>query len=104
MVRIKPFRAVRPPKEHASEVASRPYDVLNSAEAKAEAMERSLQQIIRLCISLPETDFFCLLKFFLISCSKAKPCIRHVISGKAFYKNRSHFLPDIMLCINFRLY
>ena len=37
MVRIKPFRAVRPPKEHASEVASRPYDVLNSAEAKAEA-------------------------------------------------------------------
>ena len=52
MVRIKPFRAVRPPKEHASEVASRPYDVLNSAEAKAEAMERSLLHIIK-----PEIDF-----------------------------------------------
>ncbi|KAA2536773.1 DUF1015 domain-containing protein, partial [Alistipes onderdonkii] len=29
MVRIKPFRGIRPPKEHAAEVASRPYDVLN---------------------------------------------------------------------------
>ena len=37
MVRIKPFRAVRPPKEHASEVASRPYAELTSAEAQAEA-------------------------------------------------------------------
>ena len=52
MVRIKPFRAVRPPKEHAAEVASRPYDVLNSAEAKAEATERSLLHIIK-----PEIDF-----------------------------------------------
>ena len=52
MVRIKPFRAVRPPKEHASEVASRPYDQLNSAEAKAEATERSLLHIIK-----PEIDF-----------------------------------------------
>ena len=39
MVRIKPFRGIRPPKQYASEVASRPYDVLNSAEAKAEATE-----------------------------------------------------------------
>ena len=46
MVRIKPFRAVRPPKEHAAEVASRPYDVLNSAEALNEATERSLLHII----------------------------------------------------------
>ena len=52
MVRIKPFRAVRPPKEHAPEVASRPYDVLNSAEAKSEATERSLLHIIK-----PEIDF-----------------------------------------------
>ena len=47
MVRIKPFRGIRPPKELASEVASRPYDVLNSAEAKAEATERSLLHIIK---------------------------------------------------------
>ena len=52
MVRIKPFRAVRPPKEHAAEVASRPYDVLNSAEAKSEATERSLLHIIK-----PQIDF-----------------------------------------------
>lgn len=52
MVRIKPFRAIRPPKEYAAEVASRPYDVLNSAEAKAEATERSLLHIIK-----PEIDF-----------------------------------------------
>ena len=52
MVKIKPFKGIRPPKEHAAEVASRPYDVLNSAEAKAEATERSLLHIIK-----PEIDF-----------------------------------------------
>ena len=52
MVRIKPFCGIRPPKEHAAEVASRPYDVLNSAEAQAEATERSLLHIIK-----PEIDF-----------------------------------------------
>jgi uncharacterized protein (DUF1015 family) len=34
---IKPFKALRPKKELASKVASRPYDVLNSEEARAEA-------------------------------------------------------------------
>ena len=52
MVRIKPFKGIRPPKEMAAEVASRPYDVLNSVEAKAEAGERSLLHIIK-----PEIDF-----------------------------------------------
>ncbi len=52
MVRIKPFKGIRPPKEYAAEVASRPYDVLNSAEAKREATERSLLHIIK-----PEIDF-----------------------------------------------
>ena len=52
MVRIKPFCGIRPPKEYAHEVASRPYDVLNSVEAKAEATERSLLHIIK-----PEIDF-----------------------------------------------
>ena len=52
MVRIKPFQGIRPPKEYAAEVASRPYDVLNSVEAKAEASERSLLHIIK-----PEIDF-----------------------------------------------
>ena len=39
MVRIKPFAALRPPKEIVEEVAARPYDVLNSEEAKAEAIQ-----------------------------------------------------------------
>ncbi len=52
MVKVKPFAAIRPPKEIAKEVASRPYDVLNSEEAKAEAGEKSLLHIIK-----PEIDF-----------------------------------------------
>ena len=52
MVKVKPFAAVRPPKQLAKEVASRPYDVLNSVEAKAEAGEKSLLHIIK-----PEIDF-----------------------------------------------
>lgn len=52
MVRVKPFAAVRPPKEIVTEVAARPYDVLNSVEAKAEAGEKSLLHITK-----PEIDF-----------------------------------------------
>lgn len=52
MVRIKPFKGIRPPRELAQEVASRPYDVLSSVEAKKEAGEKSLLHIIK-----PEIDF-----------------------------------------------
>lgn len=52
MVKVKPFAALRPPKAFAKEVASRPYDVLNSKEAKEEATEKSLLHIIK-----PEIDF-----------------------------------------------
>ena len=51
-MKIKPFAGVRPPREIADQVASRPYDVLNSVEAKAEAGEKSLLHIIK-----PEIDF-----------------------------------------------
>jgi uncharacterized protein (DUF1015 family) len=51
-MRIKPFQGVRPPKELAKEVAARPYDVMNSKEAKKEAGEKSLLHITR-----PEIDF-----------------------------------------------
>jgi len=37
MVTIHPFKALRPEAQHAKSVASRPYDVLNSKEAKVEA-------------------------------------------------------------------
>lgn len=52
MVKIKAFKGVCPPAEYAKEIASRPYDVLNSEEAKAEAGEKSLLHIIK-----PEIDF-----------------------------------------------
>ena len=54
MATIRPFRGIRPPQDIVEDVASRPYDVLNSAEARAEAgdNEKSLYHIIR-----PEIDF-----------------------------------------------
>lgn len=54
MAKVKPFKGIRPPKEFIEEVASRPYDVLNSEEARAEAEgnPKSLYHIIK-----PEIDF-----------------------------------------------
>lgn len=54
MAKVKPFKGVRPPRELVEEVASRPYDVLNSEEARkeAEGNEKSLYHIIK-----PEIDF-----------------------------------------------
>ncbi len=52
MVRVKPFAALRPPRDIVEEVAARPYDVMNSEEALAEAGEKSLLHITR-----PEIDF-----------------------------------------------
>ena len=54
-MKIKPFRGIRPPKALAKQVSSRPYDVLNSDEARAEAMgnEMSLYHIIKPEINFP---------------------------------------------------
>ena len=54
MATIKPFKGLRPPQSLVEKVASRPYDVLNSDEARreAEGNEMSLYHIIR-----PEIDF-----------------------------------------------
>lgn len=54
MAIVKPFKGVRPPKDLVEQVASRPYDVLNSEEARTEAEgnEKSLYHIIK-----PEIDF-----------------------------------------------
>lgn len=54
MAIVKPFRGVRPPKQYVEEVESRPYDVLDSEEARAEAgtNQKSLYHIIK-----PEIDF-----------------------------------------------
>ena len=54
MAIIKPFKGIRPPKELVAQVASRPYDVLNSEEARevAKGNDKSLYHIIN-----PEIDF-----------------------------------------------
>ncbi len=54
MAIVKPFKGIRPPKELVEKVESRPYDVLNSEEARTEAgdNEMSLYHIIK-----PEIDF-----------------------------------------------
>ncbi len=52
MVRVKPFAALRPPKNIVTEVAAPPYDVLNSQEALSQAGEKSLLHITK-----PEIDF-----------------------------------------------
>ncbi|MCJ7825731.1 MAG: DUF1015 family protein [Anaerolineales bacterium] len=52
MAILKAFRGLRPPKEIAQELASRPYDVLNSEEAREEANPFSLLHITK-----PEIDF-----------------------------------------------
>ncbi|MEG2513808.1 MAG: DUF1015 domain-containing protein [Bacteroidaceae bacterium] len=54
MAIIKPFKGIRPPESMVEQVASRPYDVLNSEEAREEAKgnEKSLYHIIK-----PEIDF-----------------------------------------------
>ena len=54
MAKVKPFKGIRPPREMVTEVASRPYDVLNSEEARqeAEGNPKSLYHIIK-----PEINF-----------------------------------------------
>lgn len=54
MAKVKPFKGVRPPRQLVTQVASRPYDVLNSEEARqeAEGNPKSLYHIIK-----PEIDF-----------------------------------------------
>jgi len=56
MVTISPFKALRPEAQHAKNVASRPYDVLNSKEAKIEAQGNpySFLHITKSEIDLPE--------------------------------------------------
>ena len=59
MAVIKPFKALRPQNEHAAQVASKPYDVLNSEEARKEAAGNHLSflHVTKAEIDLPpDTD------------------------------------------------
>lgn len=57
MATIKPYRALRPRKEFAAQVASKPYDVLNSAEAKEEVADQPLSflRITKSEVDMPDS-------------------------------------------------
>ena len=57
MITIQPFKALRPEAQYAKQVASLPYDVLNSKEAKTEAQGNpsSFLHITKSEIDLPDT-------------------------------------------------
>lgn len=54
MVRVKPFRGLRPPKELAASVAAPPYDVLNSDEARELIKVAGQTSFLR--VNKPEVD------------------------------------------------
>ncbi len=83
MVKIKPFAALRPPKEFVKEVAARPYDVLNSQEAKAEAGEKSLLHITK-----PEIDFDPIID------EHSQPAYDKAIENFALWQERGWLLRD----------
>ncbi len=56
MAIIKPFKGVRPSKDHVADVASKPYDVINSAEARVEVQGKphSFLHVVKSEVDLPE--------------------------------------------------
>ena len=84
MALIKPFKALRPQPELAQQVASRPYDVLNSTEAKLEAKDNpfSFLHVTKSEIDLPEnTDVYSVSVY-----EKAKQNLEELINKGVLFK------------------
>ena len=84
MISIQPFKALRPAAQMAKQVASRPYDVLNSAEARIAAQGNSFSflHITKSEIDLPEdTDVHAQLVY-----EKAKENLAAFISRSILFK------------------
>ena len=85
MAQIKPFRALRPHNEYASQVASRPYDVLNSEEARKEADGNliSFLHVTKPEIDLPQgTDVYSNEVY-----EKAKSNLQQLIDRKVLFQD-----------------
>lgn len=85
MITITPFKALRPEAQHAKSVASRPYDVLSSKEAKIEAQgnPNSFLHITKSEIDLPaKTDVHAPVVY-----EKAKRTWRH-LSAEKYYSGK----------------
>ena len=84
MALIKPFKALRPQPELAQQIASRPYDVLNSTEAKLEAKDNpfSFLHVTKSEIDLPEnTDVYSVSVY-----EKAKQNLEELINKGVLFK------------------
>ena len=87
MATIKPFRALRPHNEYAAQVASRPYDVLNSAEARKEAEGNLLSflHVTKAEIDLPvDTDIHAEEVY-----QKAAENLEHLIERKILFQDET---------------
>ncbi|HYK54980.1 MAG TPA: DUF1015 family protein [Flavisolibacter sp.] len=83
MAIIKPFKALRPHKEYAAQVASRPYDVLNSEEARKETKDNLLSflHVTKAEIDLPpDTDVHSGAVY-----EKAKENLQHLIDKRVLF-------------------
>ena len=87
MVRVKPFAAIRPPKDQVTEVAAPPYDVLNSQEALAMAGEKSLLHITK-----PEIDFS------PIADEHSQPVYDKAVENFKLWKQRGWLVQDPKPC------
>src|ERR1044072_8662178 len=87
MAIIQPFRALRPHNEYASQVASRPYDVLSSAEARKEA-EGNLLSFLHVTKSeidlSPDVDIHTEVVY-----QKAKENLDHFIERKILFQDEN---------------
>ena len=87
MAKIKAFKGFRPRKDLAEKIASRPYDVLTSEEAKAESAGNrySFYHIIKSEIDLPpETD-----QYAPVVYEKAKLTLQHFIDEEILIQDKS---------------
>ena len=85
MATIKPFKALRPHVEYAAQVASKPYDVLNSAEARKEAEGNLLSflHVTKAEIDLPaDVDIHSTQVY-----EKAKDNLQHLIDKKILFQD-----------------
>ena len=89
MAIVKPFKGIRPPKELVEKVESRPYDVLDSEEARAEAGDnaQSLYHIIK-----PEIDFPVGTSEYLVSMRRLQRTSRSSRTMDGWFRTRANII------------
>lgn len=90
MVTITPFKALRPEAQFAKLVASKPYDVLSSKEAKVEAQGNpySFLHITKSEIDLPEKQIHIHRKYMI----RQRKTLMHLSAGMFYLKKINHVI------------